>query len=63
MSGRPSPARPLPALRRDYEFSRLQQQLLALAYEHLLPILRPKRRAATAAPHRPRPKAVTAALS
>jgi hypothetical protein len=60
MSGRPSPARPLPPVRRGYEFSRLQPQLLALAYEHLLPIVRPRRRAATAAP---RPKAVTATLS
>jgi hypothetical protein len=63
MSGRPSPARPLPAVRRDYEFSRLQQQLLALAYEHLLPIIRPKRRGATAAPRPRPPQAVTAALS
>jgi hypothetical protein len=63
MSGRPSPARSLPAVRRGYEFSRLQAQLLALAYEHVLPILRPSRQAATAAPHPPRPKAVTAALS
>jgi hypothetical protein len=63
MPGRPSPARPLPAVRRDYEFSRLQQQLLTLAYEHLLPIIRPRRRVATAAPHPRPPKAVTAALS
>ena len=63
MSDRPSPVRPLPAVRRDYEFSRLQQQLLALAYEHLLPILRPKRRPPTAAARPPRPQAVAAALS
>ena len=62
MSGRLSPTRPLPAVRRGYEFSRLQSQLLALAYEQLLPILRPSRRAATAAPRPPRPEAVTAAL-
>jgi hypothetical protein len=42
-------------IQRDHEFSRLQQQLLALAYEHLLPIIRPKRRAATPRPARPRP--------
>jgi hypothetical protein len=30
-------------VQRDHEFSRLQQQLLALAYEQLLPIIRPKR--------------------
>jgi hypothetical protein len=63
MSGRPPPARPQPAVQRDYEFSRLQSQLLALAYEHLLPILRPKRRVATTAVRPPRPQAVAAALS
>jgi hypothetical protein len=63
MSARPSPVRPLPAVQRDYEFSRLQQQLLALAYEHLLPILRPKRRPLTAAARPPRPQAVAAVLS
>ena len=60
MSVRPSSARPLPAVRRGYEFSRLEQQLLALAYEQLLPILRPRRRAAGATARCPRPKAVTA---
>jgi hypothetical protein len=60
MSGRPSPARPLPAVRRGYEFSRLGQHLLALAYEQLLPILRPRRRAAGATARCPRPQAVTA---
>ena len=63
MSVRPSPVRPLPAVQRGYEFSRLQQHLLALAYEHLLPILRPKRRTPTAAACPPRPQAVAAALS
>jgi hypothetical protein len=63
MSVRPSPVRPLPAVQRDYEFSRLQQQLLALAYEHLLPIVRPKRQAPTRAARPPRPQAVAAALS
>lgn len=28
-------------IRRGYEFARLQQQLLSLAYEQLLPIVRP----------------------
>jgi hypothetical protein len=32
---------PKPAVSRCFEFSRLQEQLLALAYEHLLPIIRP----------------------
>jgi hypothetical protein len=63
MSGRPSPVRPLPAVRRDYEFSRLQPQLLALAYEHLLPILRRQQRVATTASRPPRPQAVAAAHS
>jgi hypothetical protein len=31
----------LPLVRRGFEFSRLQEQLLALAYERLLPIIRP----------------------
>ena len=42
-------------LQRDHEFSRLQQQLLALAYEQLLPIIRPQRPAAASRPTRPRP--------
>jgi hypothetical protein len=40
MSARLVSARPLPKVRRGYEFSRLEQQLLALAYEQLLPIIR-----------------------
>jgi hypothetical protein len=60
MSGRPSSAGPLLTVRRGYEFSRLQQQLLSLAYEQLLPIIRPKRRSATTAPRPPRPKTVAA---
>jgi hypothetical protein len=40
MSARLASARPLPKVRRDFEWSRLEQQLLALAYEHLLPIIR-----------------------
>jgi hypothetical protein len=62
MSGRRSSARPLLTVRRDYEFSRLQQQLLTLAYEHLLPIIRPKRRSTTEAPRLPRPKAVATVI-
>jgi hypothetical protein len=40
MTGRRSAARTL-AVQRSYEFARLQQQLLSLAYEQLLPIVRP----------------------
>jgi hypothetical protein len=40
MVGRPSAARTL-TVQRSYEFARLQQQLLSLAYEQLLPIVRP----------------------
>ena len=39
MVGRPSTARTL-TVQRNYEFARLQQQLLSLAYEQLLPIVR-----------------------
>jgi hypothetical protein len=60
MSGRPSPARPLPTVRRGHEFSRLQQQLLTLAYEQLLPIIHHKRRPTTAAARRSRSQAVEA---
>jgi hypothetical protein len=63
MSDRPSPVRPLPAVRRGYEFSRLQLQLLALAYEHLLPILRRQQRLTTRASRPPRPQAMAAAHS
>jgi hypothetical protein len=49
MVGRPPAARTLTVQRR-YEFARLQQQLLSLAYEQLLPIVRlPQRRLAAAA--------------
>ena len=41
MIGRPPAAGSL-TVRRGYEFARLQQQLLSLAYEHLLPIVRPQ---------------------
>ena len=40
MVGRLPAARML-TVRRGYEFARLQQQLLSLAYEHLQPIVRP----------------------
>ena len=43
MVGRLPAARTL-AVRRGYEFARLQQQLLSLAYEQLLPIVRPPNR-------------------
>jgi hypothetical protein len=39
MAGRPPAARNL-TVRRGYEFARLQKQLLSLAYEQLLPIVR-----------------------
>ena len=61
MSGRPSPVRPLPVVRRGYEFSRLQPQLLALAYEHLLPIVRPQPAPAAAVSRPPGPVATPAA--
>jgi hypothetical protein len=48
MVGRLPAARTL-TVRRGYEFARLQQQLLSLAYEHLLPIVRSQRRPAAAA--------------
>ena len=60
MAGRVRSAPSLAQVRRDYEFSRPQQQLLALAYEHLLPILRPKRRPRATA-FRPRTASVAAA--
>lgn len=48
MSGSVAPARTLPKVRRDYEVSRLTEQLLALAYEQLLPIIHtPRRETAT----------------
>jgi hypothetical protein len=53
MDGRPSAA-PTLSVQRRYEFARLQQQLLSLAYEHLLPIVRPQPRTATAASRPPR---------
>jgi hypothetical protein len=59
MAGRVSVARLLPKVQRGYEFSRRQQQLLALAYEHLLPIIRPQRRSAAATPRPARPPALT----
>ena len=62
MAGRLRSALPLARVQRGYEFSRRQQQLLALAYEHLLPIVRPKRRrSATAA--RPLPPQVPVAAN
>jgi hypothetical protein len=53
MVGRPPAARTLTVQRR-YEFARLQQQLLSLAYEQLLPIVRPQPRPGTAASRPPR---------
>jgi hypothetical protein len=61
MAARPSPVRPLPAVRRGYEFSRLQPQLLALAYEHLQPILRRQQPVTTTAARPPRPQAMATA--
>jgi hypothetical protein len=53
MVGRPPAARNF-TVRRGYEFARLQQQLLSLAYEQLLPIIRPQPgTAATSHPTRP----------
>jgi hypothetical protein len=57
MMGRLPVARTLP-VRRGHEFARLQQQLLGLAYEHLLPIVRPQPPPAAAASH-PNRSAVT----
>lgn len=57
MAGRVTSARSL-QVQRGYEFSRLQQQLLALAYEQLLPIIRPQHRAAA---RRPSPAPVSSA--
>jgi hypothetical protein len=54
MTGRVCSTRPL-RVRRGHEFSRLQQQLLALAYEQLLPIIRPKQRATAPPPRRAEP--------
>jgi hypothetical protein len=48
-------------VRRGYEFARLQQQLLSLAYEHLLPIVRPQPGSAAAASRPTRPAATSAA--
>ena len=45
-------------VRRGYEFSRLQQQLLSLAYEHLLPIVRPQPGPIAATARTTRPAAV-----
>jgi len=63
MSARLLPVRSVPAVRRGYEFSRLQPQLLALAYEHLLPILRRPQRVTTMASRPPRPQPMAAAHS
>ena len=52
MIGRLPAARTL-TVRRGYEFARLQQQLLSLAYEHLLPIVRPQPGSATTASRLP----------
>jgi hypothetical protein len=54
MVGRPPAARKF-TIRRGYEFARLQQQLLSLAYEHLLPIVRPQTQPAAAASRPTRP--------
>jgi hypothetical protein len=52
MIGRLPTARAL-TVRRGHEFARLQQQLLSLAYEHLLPIVNSQPRPAAAACHPP----------
>ena len=44
MSAAVAPAPLLPPVRRDCEASRLEPQLLALAYEQLLPIIRSQHR-------------------
>ena len=41
MDGAASLPNPSPTIRRAFEFCRLEPQLLALAYEQLLPIIRP----------------------
>ena len=61
MAGRLPAVRTL-TVQRGYEFARLQQQLLSLAYEHLLPILRRQQQVTTAS-RRPRPQAMAAAHS
>jgi hypothetical protein len=53
MLGRPPAARTL-TVQRGYEFARLQQQLLSLAYEHRLPLVRPQPGPAAAASRTPR---------
>jgi hypothetical protein len=51
--GTPEPD-PFRQVRRDFELSRLQGQLLALAYEQLLPIIRsPRRQPRRRAPQAP----------
>jgi hypothetical protein len=51
--GTPNPD-PFRKVRRDFELSRLQGQLLALAYEQLLPIIRsPRRRPRRRTPQAP----------
>jgi hypothetical protein len=60
MVGRPRAARAL-TVHRGHEFARRQQQLLSLAYEQLLPIVRPQSRLAAAASQLPRPVATPAA--
>ena len=60
MIGRPPAARKF-TIRRGYEFARLQQQLLSLAYEQLLPIVRPQTQPAAAASRLTRPTATPAA--
>jgi hypothetical protein len=56
--GTPDPE-PFRNVRRDFELSRLHGQLLALAYEQLLPIIRSPRRH----PRRRTPQAPAAALA
>jgi len=48
-------------IRRGYEFARLQHQLLSLAYEQLLPIVRPQTQPAAAASRPTCPTATAAA--
>jgi hypothetical protein len=62
MVGRPPAAQPLMVQRR-YEFARLQQQLLSLAYEQLLPIVRPPQPRPAAAAARPLRSVATAAVA
>ncbi len=40
MEGTSPASKAAPLVRRGFEFSRLEGELLALAYEHLLPIIR-----------------------